>query len=362
MDTWFGVNGGTIAELRGHGGFPDNPDASLTVPTLEAPRERADNYGVRLRTFLVPWETGEYTFWIASDDNGELWIAPDVDPAGAVRVAHVPEWTDWRQWDRFAEQRSAPIALEAGQAVYVEALMNEGGGGDHLSIAWALGDGPPALIDPASLFTEVPPPAPEGGAPELSFADTYWTPGTGHDGQPGNNGVGGGGGGGGGGAAVIPPRGGAGGGGGAGGCGGGPGQGGGGGGASVAVLAANSAGLQLHRCRLQSGDGGVGGASGPGGPGGAGGGGGGGGEGARAFSCGGLAGPADGGPGGNGGSGGQGGPGQSGGGGVSFALVCLDGAVDVLDSELLFGAPGAPGPGGGSRGAVGRAASGFGCD
>ena len=41
--------------------------------------------------------TGNYTFWIASDDKSELWLSTTNDnPVNKVKIASVPEWTDSR--------------------------------------------------------------------------------------------------------------------------------------------------------------------------------------------------------------------------------------------------------------------------
>jgi len=164
MDTWLGIEGSTIADLRAAPGFPDTPDESKILSAFEIPQNQADEYGVRLRTYLVPPETGDYTFWIASDDAGELWVSPGRDPNTAERVAYVDVWTQYQAWRSTPTQRSAPIALEAGQAYALEALMKEGGGGDHLSVAWSQGDEAPVPIPPEFLFTQAPEAPPEDDA------------------------------------------------------------------------------------------------------------------------------------------------------------------------------------------------------
>jgi hypothetical protein len=45
-------------------------------------------------------------------------------------------WTPVRDWSRYPSQTSAAVALVAGQKYYIEALMKEAGGGDHLEIGW----------------------------------------------------------------------------------------------------------------------------------------------------------------------------------------------------------------------------------
>ena len=89
----------------------------------------ADNYGAaRIRGYVHPLITGQYTFSFASDDAGDLLLSTSDNPANATRIAYVAEWTDPRQWNKFGTQRSAGINLTAGQKYYVEVLHKEATG------------------------------------------------------------------------------------------------------------------------------------------------------------------------------------------------------------------------------------------
>ncbi len=116
--------------------YPFNPSGREYRSLFEAPTNWAEAYGGRMRGYLTPTTTGDYWFWIASDDNGELWLSTDSNPDNKTRIAYVPGWTSSREWTWYAEQKSASIHLVAGNRYYVEALMKEGGGGDNLAVAW----------------------------------------------------------------------------------------------------------------------------------------------------------------------------------------------------------------------------------
>ena len=168
MFSWYDIDGNTIADLRATPGFPEQPQETQLMATLEAPRDRADRYGTKLSSFLVPEQSGQYRFWIASDDAGELWLSSDAAIDNAVRIAYVDGWTPYRAYRHTPSQMSEPVALRAGRAYAVEALMKEGGGGDHLSIAWSTDGGEPTPIPERMLFVQVPPqPAPDAGLPAL---------------------------------------------------------------------------------------------------------------------------------------------------------------------------------------------------
>ena len=132
-EVWTGVNGNSVANIP-VGAAPNLTD---TLPSFEAPTNWADNYGTRLRGYITAPVSGSYTFWIASDDNSELWLSSNDNPANKVSIASVPDWTDSREWNKFPSQKSAAIPLIAGQRYYVEALQKDGGGGDNLAVGWA---------------------------------------------------------------------------------------------------------------------------------------------------------------------------------------------------------------------------------
>jgi len=139
FEYWTGIGGTNINDnLRTSANFPDNPNSSEWRDKFQSPADWADNTGTRARAFLTPPQTGEYTFWVAGDDNCELWLSTDESAANAVKIAEVVGWTPVAAWDfEGPGQKSAPQALVAGQKYYLEGLMKEGGGGDSLDVGWA---------------------------------------------------------------------------------------------------------------------------------------------------------------------------------------------------------------------------------
>ncbi|AQT69425.1 PA14 domain protein [Anaerohalosphaera lusitana] len=136
METFKSIGGSAVSDLTGSSKYPYSPDEVAVMQSFEAPTDRLDSYGVRMRAFLKPTVTGSYTFWIASDDNGSLLFSTDGKADSAVEVASVPGWTSSRSWTDYPEQQSAYFWLTAGNTYYIEALMKEGGGGDNLAVAW----------------------------------------------------------------------------------------------------------------------------------------------------------------------------------------------------------------------------------
>jgi uncharacterized repeat protein (TIGR03806 family) len=123
--------------------WPNNPAAAYTrvFTNCETETNILDNFGQRLRTFVVPPTNGAYSFWIASDDTSQLFLSTDENPANIVSIANVAAWTNPREWTREANQQSAPIILQAGRRYYLEAIMQEGAGGDNLCVRWQMPNG-----------------------------------------------------------------------------------------------------------------------------------------------------------------------------------------------------------------------------
>ena len=122
--------------LTSNPNYPGSPTSSDYLGSLEAPTDWADDYGTRIRGYLHPSFDGEHTFWIAGDDNCELWLSSDADPANKVRIAYVPGWAGSRDWAKYSEQQSVSISLTGGQRYYIEVLHKEATGGDNLAVAW----------------------------------------------------------------------------------------------------------------------------------------------------------------------------------------------------------------------------------
>jgi hypothetical protein len=121
LDTWADISGYTIADLMARtNNFANTPNKSERLGSLlESPSNVGENYGIRMKGWLVPPVTGNYEFWIASDDNGEFWLSADDNPANKARICSC-DWASSRQWDWYPEQKSTLIMLEAGKPYYYE--------------------------------------------------------------------------------------------------------------------------------------------------------------------------------------------------------------------------------------------------
>ena len=156
MERYDGISGTSIANLTGSANYPENPSSDAQLTSFEIPTNAANNYGARVSGYICAPQTGYYTFWIASDDNGQLNLSTDDDPANKTTISWVDSWTSSREWDKFTTQKSDRILLVMGESYYVEALMKEGGGGDNLAVGWSKPGEPsniPSEVIPGSVLS-----------------------------------------------------------------------------------------------------------------------------------------------------------------------------------------------------------------
>ncbi|MGA2176890.1 MAG: histidine kinase [Verrucomicrobiota bacterium] len=118
--------------------YPLRPSGWDIRGAFEAPTDWGEYYLTRMRGYLRPPATGEYTFWIASDNSSELWLSFNEDVSKVRRIASIPRfgWVNPHEWFRYPSQRSDPIHLEAGRSYYVEAFQEQTTVRDNLSVAW----------------------------------------------------------------------------------------------------------------------------------------------------------------------------------------------------------------------------------
>jgi hypothetical protein len=162
-----GISGTAVADLTGSPKFPNLHSSEMYLPYFEwnatgdifiTPGNWADNYGTQIRGYFYPPTTGDYVFFLASDDGGALYLSTNSSPANRKLIAQESVYSNTREYETSAgnsvlESKNsstftgtewptkdpfsggAQITLQANQPYYIEALAKEGGGGDHLSVA-----------------------------------------------------------------------------------------------------------------------------------------------------------------------------------------------------------------------------------
>ncbi|MGZ4033362.1 MAG: PQQ-dependent sugar dehydrogenase [Bacteroidia bacterium] len=160
---WAGVTGVNISDIP----VNTTPTTTSMLTIFEGPSNVADHYGDRIRGYICPPVTGNYVFWIASDDNSELWLSTDSSVSAKVKIASVATYTGSREWTKFTSQQSVAIHLVAGNKYYIESLHHEGTMGDNIAVGWKLPDGTLERPIPGSRLS--PYTAPSGSTPVVTI-------------------------------------------------------------------------------------------------------------------------------------------------------------------------------------------------
>ncbi len=127
------TNTWNLASIDGFGA----PNNTVTLSQFAlTSTENGTNYMDRVRGFLVPTQTGNYTFNVTGDDYTELYLSTTANPATKQKIAWHTGYTSPTQYTKYSTQTSATVALTAGKVYYIELKHLEGGGSDHFRASW----------------------------------------------------------------------------------------------------------------------------------------------------------------------------------------------------------------------------------
>jgi hypothetical protein len=187
QEIWYDVYSESLEALKNHWKYPNQPDETTLLNRSETGNNLGDNYGGRIHGWLYVPLTGNYTFWICTDDQGELWLSKDDDPKNVELIAYVKDspaastgWAPRNMWTKYASQKSNPIRLMAGNKYYIMALWKEAFGDDHCQVAWEGPGIPERTIIPGCYLSAEPVgtyPQPADGAKIGNKTPVlYWNP------------------------------------------------------------------------------------------------------------------------------------------------------------------------------------------
>jgi hypothetical protein len=198
MEEWFTQYTGSqvnndVTTLHTYINAGNAPSRSYWAQALDRPDGGEDYWGGRMRGYLYPPQTGDYTFWTASDDDSEVWLSTSEDPTKATMICNVEGWLNYQDWTYTSgapgtTYKSKAIKLEAGKKYYIDVFFSDGTGGGFDTVAWGgpgIGAGPvvvagkylaPWIRDPEPMFMAQTP-NPVNGAVGVASPLMTWTAG-----------------------------------------------------------------------------------------------------------------------------------------------------------------------------------------
>jgi hypothetical protein len=143
------IAGTAVSALTADPRYPLAPDEVRYLRSFNTrdalPNDALENFGGRIEGFITPLVSGDYHFFLRSDDASELWLSTDDTETSAVLIAQETDCCDL-----FAEPggdpatTTAPVALVAGQRYFIMVLYKSTGGAgqstDYAQVAWRLSD------------------------------------------------------------------------------------------------------------------------------------------------------------------------------------------------------------------------------
>jgi hypothetical protein len=125
------IAGGSVSDLTNNPNFPNVPNSVTCLTSLEAPENVGDNYGQQIEGLLTAPLTGDYTFYLASDDQGALYLSTDENPANQALIAAEPGWNPSRLWIGNLNGRLQTTTNFIAGDFFIEAEDFDFGGGQH---------------------------------------------------------------------------------------------------------------------------------------------------------------------------------------------------------------------------------------
>jgi uncharacterized protein GlcG (DUF336 family) len=163
---WDDIPRGLVDDLLAASDYPNNADF-FTYETDMYFTDGGNSFGERWRGYICPPYDGEYSIYLASNNQGKVYLSSDANPANMNLVASLPDSdhgynpyvntaTDFYNYP----EQSTTLNLIGGNLYYIEAYWKENTGGQFFNVAWTMPhySGGPFTIDGEYLVPVVPEP------------------------------------------------------------------------------------------------------------------------------------------------------------------------------------------------------------
>ncbi|HTG43025.1 MAG TPA: LamG-like jellyroll fold domain-containing protein [Verrucomicrobiae bacterium] len=136
---WGGISTVAIDNLLSDPRYPDAPDLVAAASSFNSrdvfPDDTHENYGATMEGYITPTESGDYRFFIYSDDASQLFLSTDDTAANLAMIAEEAGCCNpFTEPD--SPRTSEPVAMVAGKKYFIRLIYKEGGGGDYGQVAW----------------------------------------------------------------------------------------------------------------------------------------------------------------------------------------------------------------------------------
>ena len=164
---WKNVATGSISGLTDLPSFPLSPDGASHLPAPNAPEFVATGYGARIVLSIKAPESGSYRFYVSSGGPADLYFGSASPGAKIAGVLPAQTGLGIAEWQTHPNQKSAEIAMTAGQKYSLELRYVAAVPSQHAQIGWS-GPGLSGVepLNRDDLFIDL---KPAGSEKETSF-------------------------------------------------------------------------------------------------------------------------------------------------------------------------------------------------
>ena len=128
---WSDTSGVTFSELIDI----VTPDSTTYIATPQIKLDEDVNFKDRMYGLFVPPVTGNYYFYVSSDDSAQVYLSSDNTKANMVKIIDFGSYTELKGVFAYISQAaSAAQYLQAGYQYYIEARHTQGGGSSHFEL------------------------------------------------------------------------------------------------------------------------------------------------------------------------------------------------------------------------------------
>lgn len=140
FSAWSGITGNGVQDLYNDARYPAEPELVAGALSFNSRTVYADDsheaYGAVIEGVYTAPETGDFDFFLKSDDGSDLLNSTDEKEANLVQVAFESGCCDpFKEPGAGDETTAGPISLVKGKKYYIRAVYKEGGGGDYVQVA-----------------------------------------------------------------------------------------------------------------------------------------------------------------------------------------------------------------------------------
>lgn len=156
-EVWTGIPGKDLDDLHNNPKYLLGANYRRLISTSEGTRWLGNDTGTRIRGYLTPTLTGNYSFKISGSTEVAFWFSMGESKFYKELLINPNLETGFHGYNQEPSQRSRTVHLVAGQKYYLELQHKEqgGGGGSPVSLIWLPPVGNASLIPAGNLSTYV---------------------------------------------------------------------------------------------------------------------------------------------------------------------------------------------------------------